>query len=33
MKLSVDAVAGFRCLSLEYPLDTGLGMRPSSLLS
>ena len=32
-ELSLDAVADFRCLSLEYPLDAGLGMRPSSLLS
>ena len=25
-ELSLDAVADFHCLSLEYPLDTGLGM-------
>ena len=32
-ELSLDAVADLHCLSLEYPLDAGLGTRPSSLLS
>ena len=31
--ISLDAAAGLHCLSLEYPLDAGLGTRPSSLLS
>ena len=32
-ELSLDGVADLHCLSLEYPLDAGLGTQPSSLLS
>ena len=32
-EISLEAMADFHCLSLEYLLDAGLGTQPTSLLS